>query len=338
MKLKHTLASAATLMALAGAALAQTTLSIQTAQSESSPTGELIGQFKSDIETMSGGSLKVDMYYSSALVDTASSFDSAANGVLSCDFTNASYLTGKNPAFQFASDMMGGYDTPYQQLSWLYYGGGKQVLNKLYQKYGMTFVGWHTGGQESLSSTRPIKTIKDLKEFKFRSPPGMESDIFAKLGAKPVVMDFTEIFSALETGIIDGADASYLANNKSLGIYDIAKYTTFPGFHSMSADHLACNSGVWNSLTDTQRAIIDTAMQKLALQVAMRSEVENRKVLDSLTASGVTVYDWSTEDRAAFRKAARETWEEWAKKSPETKALVDSHIAHLKRLRLIKEQ
>ncbi len=325
------------LIASAGVALADTNLRIQTAHSESGSTGQLIGQFAADVAAMSGGSLTIEMYYSSSLVDTAGTFDAAANGILDCDMSNASYLTGKDPAFQFAADLMGGYDTPMQQISWLHFGGGKEALNELYNEYGMTFVGWHTGGHEALSSTRPLASVEDLAEFKFRSPPGMESDIFAALGAKPVVMDFSEVFTALETGIIDGADASYLAVNQSIGVYDIAKHTTFPGFHSMSADHLACNSDVWNDLSDAERAIIDTAMQKLGMQVAMRTELANGQVVDELKANGVTFYDWSAEDRAIYRDTVRQIWGEWAGKSDAAAKLVESHSAYLKELGLAGE-
>ena len=68
--------------------------------------------------------------------------------------------------------------------------------------------------------------------------------IFEELGASPIVMDFNEIFTALETGIIDGADAANLTNNIGLGLYDIAKHTNIC-FHSMPADHLACRKDVW---------------------------------------------------------------------------------------------
>lgn len=318
-------------------ASAETVLRMQTPHSESSPTGELIGRFIDDVETMSGGSLDVEMYYSNALVTTSGAYDAAASGVLDCDMTNASFQTGKDPAFQFAADLMGGYDTPLQQLSWLYFGGGREALNTLYNKDGMTFIGWHTGGQESLSSTRPIAGPADLKEFKFRSPPGMESEIFAMLGAKPVVMDFSEIFTALETGIIDGADASYLSTNKSLGLYAIARHTTYPGFHSMSADHLACRTAVWSGLTDAERRIIDTAMQKLSLQVAMRTELANGQVTRALIAEGVVLHDWSPEDRAGYRDVVRGVWDEWAKKSPDAEALVASHKAYLAEIGLLQK-
>ena len=80
--------------------------------------------------------------------------------------------------------------------------------------------------------------------------------IFEELGASPIVMDFNEIFTALETGIIDGADAANLTNNIGLGLYDIAKHTNYPGFHSMPADHLACRKDVWDAMPDAHKAIL----------------------------------------------------------------------------------
>jgi len=147
--------------------------------------------------------------------------------------TGAAYQTGKNPAFQFLGDIMGGYNTPWEQLSWLYYGGGLEAAQPLYHKYGMQLIGWWVGGQESMSSSKPLAGPEDLKNWKFRSPPGMETEIFAEMGASPIVMDFGEVFTALETKIIDGADASNIRTTQSIGIYDLVKSTTYPGFHSL---------------------------------------------------------------------------------------------------------
>ena len=331
-----TFAAAATAAALltSAASAETTTLRIQTHQSPESTSGKMVTQFVEDVERMSGGDIDIEMFYSAAVVKSAETFDAAANGILDCDMTNGSYQTGKNPAFQFVADTMGGYDTPLQYLSWINFGGGKEKINELYAPYGMHFIGAYLGGQESLNSTRPLRGVEDLKNFKFRSPPGMESEIFAELGAKPVVMDFTEIFTALETGIIDGADASTLANNVGLGIYDIAKHTTFPGFHSMSSDQLACNSTKWESVPDAHKAIIETAMQKLALQLMMRTIVENGEAKAKLPEKGVTIYNWSEEDRATFRAAAQKAWDDWATRTPETKSMVESHKAFINRIGL----
>jgi TRAP-type mannitol/chloroaromatic compound transport system substrate-binding protein len=300
-------------------------------------SGKLAGQFADDINVMSGGELQVEMFYSSSVVATVEAFDAAANGILDCDMTGGAYQTGKNPAFQFVGDIMGGYDTPYQQLSWLYHGGGYDAAQELYNQFGMQLIGWWVYGQESMSSSKPIAGPEDLVDWKFRSPPGLETEIFANLGASPIVMDFTEIFTALETGIIDGADASGLANNVGLGLYDIVKHATYPGFHSMPSDHLACNKMVFDGLSEQHKRILDTAMQKLALQTALTFEKANAEAAAKLRAEGVTLYDWSAEDRAAFRKAAQSAWEGWAEKTPEARALVDSHMAYLSQLGLVAE-
>lgn len=313
------------------------TLRIQTHYAPETVSGQLAAQFVDDVETMSGGRLDIEMFYSSSVVATVETFDAAASGILDCDMTGGAYQTGKNAGFQFVGDIMGGYDTPWQQYAWLYHGGGRDKANELYNAQDMHLVGWWVYGQESLSSSTPIAGIEDLEDWKFRSPPGMETEIFAKLGASPIVMDFTDIFTALETGVIDGTDASGLANNVGLGLYDLVNHATYPGFHSMPSDHLACNREVWNSLPEDLQRIIDTAMQKLAFQTALTFEVANREAAAKLRQEGVVLHDWSEEDRMAFRNAAQETWQEWAERSPEADALVESHIDFMTTLGLIEE-
>ncbi|MBY6048826.1 TRAP transporter substrate-binding protein [Vannielia litorea] len=336
MKLSTVLSTAAAAALVAGAAMADPiTLRIQTHYATEHPTGQALATWIDDVQTMSGGDITVEMFYSSSVVATTETFDAAINGIVDCDATGGAYQTGKNPAFQFVGDIMGGYDTPWQQYSWLYYGDGYAAAQELYNAQGMQLVGWSIYGQESLSSSKPIRGFEDLKGWKFRSPPGMETEIFEELGASPIVMDFTEIFTALETGIIDGADASGLANNVGLGLYDIVKHATYPGFHSMPSDHLACNKDVWDGMTEQQRRIIDTAWQKLSFQIALSNEKANAEAAAELTAAGVTLYDWSPEDRAAFRKAAQTAWDDWGTRSPEAGAILASHKTYLKQLGLI---
>ncbi len=337
MNIKALLASAAVLAIASMPALAQEThLRIQTHYGPETISGKNAAQFIDDVQTMSNGEITIEMFYSSSVVASVETFDAAANGILDCDMTGGAYQTGKDPAFQFVGDIMGGYDTPFQQLGWLYTGGGLEVAQKLYNKYGMELIGWWVVGQESLASTKPLEGVADLKEWKFRSPPGMETKIFEKLGAKPIVMDFTEVFTALESGIIDGADASILANNQGMGLYDIAKNATYPGFHSMPSDHLACNKAVWDAMPENHKRIMQVAMQKLGLEQALTSAKANAEAATALKAAGVNLWDWSPEDRAAFREAAIETWPEFAT-TPEAKELVESHTAYLKAIGVLPE-
>jgi|Transcript_5051 TRAP-type C4-dicarboxylate transport system substrate-binding protein len=338
MKLKTLLMSAVAGATLASAALAEdVTLRIQTHYATEHPTGKMLATWIDDVQTMSDGEISIEMFYSSSVVATVETFDAAINGIVDCDATGGAYQTGKNPAFQFVGDIMGGYDTPWQQYSWLYYGGGYEAAQELYNAQGMQLVGWAIYGQESFASSKPIAGPADLVGWKFRSPPGMETEIFEKLGASPIVMDFTEIFTALETGIIDGADASGLANNVGLGLYDIVKHANYPGFHSMPSDHLACNQAVWEGLSEKHRRILDTAWQKLSFQIAMANEKANTEAAAALQEQGVTLYAWSSEDRAEFRVAAQAAWDDWATRSPEANALVQSHKAYLTQLGLIGE-
>ena len=308
---------------------ATTKLRIQTHFSPETLSGQMAAKYIEDITTMSNGEIEVEMFYSSSVVKSVETFDAAATGILDCDMTGGAYQTGKNPAFQFTGDLMGGYQNPYQQMAWLLHGAGRSALNGLYNTYDMEFIGWWIPGPESLSSTKPIRNVEDFKDWKFRSPPGLATKVFAEMGASPIVMDFNEIFTALETGIIDGADAANLTNNVGLGLYDIAEHTNFPGFHSMPADHLACRKDIWDAMPAHHKKIMEVAMDSLALHNATINEVQNAQTAKDLRAKGVNLYEWSPEELAKYRDAVQKGWVEFAT-TPEAKALLESHIAFLK--------
>jgi len=317
-------------VALFGSANAKT-LKIETHFTASSPNGEVAAQFAKNVEKFSGGSLKIEMFYSSSVTGkSAEVFNSAQTGIIDCDMTGAGYQTGKNAAFQFAGDVMGGYDNPYQQYEFLNFPGAQEAVDALYNKYGMTLIGWWIPGHESLISSRPIPDVASLKDFKFRSPPGMESMIFTTLGAKPIVMDFGEVPTALQTGLIDGADYSSLATNYAGGHYEQNKYATYPGFHSMPADHLACNTKVWKKLKKHEQGAMLAAIEIAGRTITSLVERKNAEAVKALNEMGVTLHDWSREDRLKFRTAALAAWEEWKTKSPEAAALIEIHKAYMK--------
>ena len=135
-KFTKMLATAVAIGLLATSATAASTkLKIQSHQGPETTQGRLLTQFVDNVQTMSGGEIEIEMFYSSAVVKSAETFDAAQTGILDCDMTNGSYQTGKNPAFQFVADTMGGYDTPMQYLAWVNFGGGREQINKLYSKF-----------------------------------------------------------------------------------------------------------------------------------------------------------------------------------------------------------
>jgi len=320
------------------ASAAEHTLRIQTHYSAGSSAGEVIAQFIDDVQTMSEGALEIQMHYSSEVVAQNETLVAASQGILDCDMTGASGNVGRDAGFQFAGDIMGGYDTPYQFLAWLDHGGGREIVqSELYDKFGMHLVGYWLPGPESLVSTRPLAGFEDLKDWKFRSPPGLETEIFASLGAKPVVMDFGEVPTALRTGIVDGADYSNLHTNASIGLFEIATHATYPGFHSMPTETLACNQATWDSLPASLQRIVEVALKRAALDLALQTEINDKRIARDLAEAGVVLHDWSTEDRQAFRSFSRERWAEWKEKSPAAAALVDSHVAFMKDLGLFED-
>jgi len=325
----------ATLALTAGLVSAQTTsLRIHTHFQPNNVSGEMAGVFKRDVEAMSGGDIAIELFYGDAIVKSAEIFDAAVTGIIDCDMSGGAYQTGKNPAFQFTGDLAGGYTRPYEQMAWLLHNNGYDALNELYHTYDMEFVGWWIPGPESLSSTRPIRNAEDFKNWKFRSPPGMITGVFKALGASPIVLDFNEVFTSLETGIIEGADAASLAVNRGMGIYDIAKHTNYPGFHSMPADHLVCRKDVWDAMPKPHQAILKVAMQALALKTATAVEIANARAAKELRAQGVNLYAWSDEELAKYRAGVKKSWTDFAT-TPEAKKLLKNHIDFLTDLGLM---
>jgi len=301
---KLSIVAAVALAVTSATAMAETKLRIQTHFSPETHNGKAAAKWAEDVQTMSGGEISLEMFYASSVVKSVETFDAAVNGILDCDMTGGSYQVGKDKAFQFTGDLMGGYSNPYQMMGWLLHNGGREAVNELYNSYDMQFVGWWVPG------------------------PGLATLVFANLGASPIVMDFNEIFTALETGLIDGADAANVSTNVGLGLYDIAEHTNYPGFHSMPADHLACNKKVWDGMPDAHKRILEVSMEALALRIATETQIMNSITAQELEAKGVNLYDWAEDDLAAYRAAVKAGWEEYAE-NDQAKALLKSHIDFL---------
>lgn len=308
-------------------------LRIQTHHSAESVPGKVFLQLVKDVQEMSGGRVQIEAFTSSAVVKSVETFDAASTGILDGDATGAAYLTGKDAAFQAFGDMLGGFETPDQMQAWLEVGGGREIAGPLYGKYGMVLVGFWGDPTESLVSTKPLRNLADLKDWKFRCPPGMQTEIFAKLGAKPVVMDFGEVFTALQTKAVEGADAATLVTNRSLGLFEVAKHATYPGFHSMPSDHLAINKAKWDSLPADIKQIFTVATKRAAYDRWMLTNEGNALAARDLVATkGVTLHAWADAEKKKYREFAQGIWLDWAKKSSFAKQAFESSIAYMKKI------
>lgn len=304
--------------------------------SASELTYKTFEDFCAKIKIMTGGRLEVTPYAAGTIVPTFEGLDALQNNVLQALHTFPGYFSGKEPGLGAISDLVAAYTHPWQKDAWMYYKGGWDLLNEMYRPYNAYTVGWMFWGIESLVSTKPIPRMEAFKGLKMRVPPGMTAALFQKLGASVVVLPGGEIYSALDKGVIDAADWATISMNQRVGLYQVCKYTNYPGFHSMAIGDFTVNINEWNKLPDDIKQILKSSCRAWCWDSVERVAIADINTLPILKKEGVTVETWTQEDLNRVREAAIESWDDYAKKSPMAKKVIDSQKAWLRELKLIK--
>jgi TRAP-type mannitol/chloroaromatic compound transport system substrate-binding protein len=297
----------------------------------------LFENFARRVKEESGGRLVIDALPTNAVVAPPESLDAVSAGVLDGQNGGPAYFTGKDAAFALIGDPQGAFDTPYQFQMWMSYGGGNELARELYGNYGLHFVGGVWYGQECLVSKRPLRTLADFKGLKIRAPQGMSGDIFSLLGAAPVQLPGSEVYTALERGVVDASDWGTLSMNEDLGYHKLAKYPSYPGFHSMPMGEISVNKAKWDALPADLKAILEGATRDYALEMIQQNYLADVKVAVEAAQRGFEPVDLPAAERQRFREIARGVWKEYAARSPLAQKVHDSQIAFLKRLGLLKE-
>ena len=311
----------------------------------SSKAGDWAHRFMTDkwapkLKSMTAGKVEIDVMPTKSVVPHRETIDAVANGILDGDLNAVSYFSGRDPAFAIIGDLIAGYDTVDQVRTFCQYGGGKEILQKLYDKYTkgkVHVVGCGPYAKEAFVSTIPIRGIADFKGVKVRSPEGLAAEVFKRVGAAPVSLPFSEVYTALERKVIDAADASAHVNNNAHGMYKIAKYPIYPGIHSMAVLQFIVNKKVWNKLGEQGQKALEVWYQAAYDAMRREADLEDQKIADAQRKGGeITVIDWTTDERAKFRKIAVGAWEDFAKKSPLAKEALDAHLNYMKSTGLLK--
>ena len=204
------------------------------------------------LSDLTNGELQIEGLPTKSVVPHRETIDAVANGILDGDFNAIAYFAGRDPAFAIMGDLIAGYDTPKQYQEYCMHGGGKEMLQKIYDSIlpgKIHVLGCGPYGKEALVSKVPIKGVADLKGVKIRSPEGLAADVFRRAGASPSSIPFSEVYTSLEKGIVDAADASVYINNHASGFHKIAKYPLYPGIHSMANLQTIINKKVFNKLS-----------------------------------------------------------------------------------------
>lgn len=282
------------------------------------------------MEEMSDGQVKISVAPVGSVVQYNETLDSVSSGILQGEFTDPSYFAGHDPAFGLIGNTVGAFGHPSEAIKFLNYGGGKEIFQKLYDKYNVHLIGVVITGVEAFVSSKPLNGVDDLKGLKMRAPEGMVQKVFAAAGAAPVNLPGSEVYTSLEKGVIDAADYTLFSVNHKQGMHKIGKYPVFPGFHSMPLQVVTINKDIWNELPKSVQTMMETAVWRLATEVAYQYEIQDLEAAAKARAEGIQISDWSLEERAKFRNIARAQWESVTTKSPIAKEYADALVKFMK--------
>ena len=312
----------------------------------SSKSGDWAHRFMTDtwapkLKAISGGKLTIEVLPTQAVVPHRETIDAVANGILDGDLNAVSYFSGRDPAFAIIGDLIAGYDTVDQVRTFCMHGGGKEILQKLYDKYGhgkIHVIGCGPYAKEALVSKVEIRTVDQMKGVKIRSPEGLAAEVFKRVGAAPVSLPFSEVYTALEKGLIDAADASAFVNNDASGMHKVAKFPIYPGIHSMAVLQFIINKDVWNKLSEGERTLLEVWYSAAYDAMRREADLQDQALVEKYSkGNDVTVVDWAQEERDKFREIAVEAWQDYAAKTPLAKEALDAHLAFMKKTGLLKK-
>jgi len=291
--------------------------------------------FAERVKVATNGRLQITTHPVGAVVGYREMIDALKTGILQGYYSSATFFSGKEPAFTIITGLPGGYENIPQFEAWFYQKGGMDFLRRAHKKFGNYPVGVVFYGRETLPAKVPIRTLADFKGKKIRGPEGVIANQFRALGASTVSMPGSEVYSALDKGVIDAADWGTTSMNDQMGLYEVCKYNIDPGFHSMGALEFTVTQKTWDSLPKDIQAILTAEVRHWSAMAVARLIKEDAEVASKLKKMGVETITFSDETYREIRNITRKTWLDWAGKNALSKEVVDSHIAFSKELGLI---
>lgn len=269
------------------------------------------------VGVMSNGEIEISLVPVNAIVSYNETLDAVGAGIIQGHIADPSYFSGKDPAFAMLGNLVGAWSHPSQMIGFMEYGGGKEVYNKLVNPYGLQFIGAASTGVESFVSKKPIRNVADFKGIKMRAPEGMVQEVFAAVSAAPVNLPGSEVYTALDKGVIDAADYSVFSTNQAQGLHKFAKYPLYPGFHSMPMLAVSMNKAQWDSLTPALKEIMSISVRDFGYDMVQRLEMMDKdSIVEAKQDPSIEIINWSEEERAKFRGIAQQQWKKWAERSP----------------------
>ena len=285
-------------------------------------------------EKMSNGRLKITIDSKNKHKAPLGIFDMVRAGQYDLGHSASYYWKGKVPNTLYFTTMPFGMTAP-EQYSWFYYGGGMELMQKVYDKYNLlSFPGGNTGNQMGGWFQKEINSLDDLKGLKMRIP-GFAGEVIAKLGAKPTNIPPGELYTSLERRTIDALEWVGPSLDLRMGFHKIAPYY-YTGWHEPGTElQSLVNKRTWKKLPADLQEILRVAMRTAAYDMYAQSYHESALNLEEIEKNykNVQIKSFPEEVMTAMRKANTELLAEKAAKDPLAKEILDSQANYMKKVR-----
>jgi tripartite ATP-independent transporter DctP family solute receptor len=194
------------------------------------------------------------------------------------------------------------------------------MLEPAIEKKGLAVLAvWENGTRHITNNKRPIKVPDDLHGIKLRVPEGKwRVKMFQAYGANPSPMKFSELFTALQTGVMDGQE-NPLTQIYSAKLQEVQKYLSLSG-HVYTPAYLTVGTNHWKTLPADVRKVLDDTAKETQAFVYQTAAKDEEDLLGKLKQAGMQVNDV---DKDAFVKASKSIYDEFAKEVPGAKAAID---------------
>ena len=288
------------------------------------------------VNDMTGGDLKIEVLPAGAVVPAFGLLDAVSKGTLDGGHGVLVYHYGKQTALALWGSGPGFAMDANMLMAWHKYGGGKELLEKLYSSIGANVVSFPYGPMPTQPLgwfKRPITKVEDLNGLKFRTV-GISIDVFTGLGAAVNALPGGEIVSAMDRGLLDAAEFNNASSDRALGFADVSKVCMLQSFHQNAEQfEIMFNKTKYDALPEKIRAIIASAVEAASQDMQWKAiDRYSKDYVELQTKDNVKFY--KTPD--AILRRQLEVYDEVVKKkaaeNPLFKEILESQLAFAQRV------
>ncbi len=285
--------------------------------------GELYKDLATDIEKRTNGKIKVQVLFSGEGVGTSGLLGAAKSGLISMAAPFQSMHAGELPAGIVEIGLPGGTDDAVELHKLFHEQGFGDVLKKAYGSQGLTWLEPYIQPAVYIITKKPIKSIADFQGLKIRAP-GAYGKFLRNLGASPVSLAWSEIYTSLATGVIDGSIGSNMIDHRDGNHVEVAKYMYKLPLAGAQVLPIVVNRSAWKKLSPELKKSVYKATVAHAKSQLENSKKWEKEAVEQMISKGLKWSPTPSEaDKAAWAKAGAGLWDEYSSKDKYSKQLVN---------------